>query len=519
MSNKPTKQNENQNEKRFDKQALINWLYHPTDLASLAVLRIIFGLLMTIRVVSEYMNGELVSQYFGQTYRYKFLYFGWLPNPSDEVLAIIFGVIAVSGLLISIGFLYRWATIAFAFSWTYVFLINQLTYQNHDYLICLLGFMLIFMPLNRIWSVDAIMSSDKQVETIPAWCLNLVRFQIGMVYFFGAIRKLNPDWLHGEPVRSMLHFVTFEHPKIAGVLFWEPLVPIFVYGGLLLDLLVVPALIWRPTRIPAFIVAVGFHLTNVFLWHIDIFPWFMIFATLMFFAPNYPRIIIGKFKKDIDSSDRTEQSIVQQEGTSRQRRGLACLSLFVAMQVLIPLRPFLYPRHPLEQPDLLYFSWNMMLLYKNSVVEFKVKDNDSQQEWDIVTDDFMPEEQRASFKTPDLIHQAALHVAAQKHSEGFENVSVYANALHSVHGRQWQYSVDPETDLAATPRMFGAKPWAMPFIEPNPPAPEKRTAYYRAEWQLLNDAGVLPLNGAELNEELAEKVRALQESHQNSVPK
>ena len=43
---------------------------------------------------------------------------------------------------------------------------------------------------------------------------------------------------------------------------------LFAWGGLIFDLLIVPALLWRRTRLLAYLIAVGFHLANSQLWNI-----------------------------------------------------------------------------------------------------------------------------------------------------------------------------------------------------------------------------------------------------------
>src|SRR5688500_10346235 len=63
----------------------------------------------------------------------------------------------------------------------------------------------------------------------------------------------------------------------------------FVIGGLMLDLLVVPLLLWPRTRPFAFVAAVGFNLINAVIFDIGIFPWLMLGALLIFFPPDLLR--------------------------------------------------------------------------------------------------------------------------------------------------------------------------------------------------------------------------------------
>lgn len=65
-------------------------------------------------------------------------------------------------------------------------------------------------------------------------------------------------------------------PMIGPLLEREWVVYLATYGALMLDLLVVPLLVWRPSRIAAFVVAVTFHALNWQLFSIGVFPLFMI---------------------------------------------------------------------------------------------------------------------------------------------------------------------------------------------------------------------------------------------------
>lgn len=238
------------------------WLNEPTDYASLTVVRVVFGLLMTALSLRLAVTGATERLYLAQSIHFKYPFLGWVPDPSPGLMYTLLGVVGIAGLLFAVGLVYRAAAVALCLAWSYIFLCDQTPYQNHDYLICLLSLFFVFMPLNRAYSIDARIRPSLRRDTVPAWCLYFFRFQIGLVYFYGGVWKLNPDWLRGEPIQSMLHTEAFEHPIVGAWFFNEALVMGFAYGGLLLDLFIVPALLWRVTRWPAFLISLGFHLTN-----------------------------------------------------------------------------------------------------------------------------------------------------------------------------------------------------------------------------------------------------------------
>src|SRR5207237_4545043 len=130
-------------------------------------------------------------------------------------------------------------------------------------------------------------------DEVPAWTGWLLRFQIRVVYFFGGIAKLNADWFHGEPLRSVL-LSNRDFPLLGHLVFTNHVfVDVFNWGALLLDLLVVFLLLNRYTRVPAYVAAITFHLMNARFFMIGIFPWLMIAGTAVFFPPDWPRRIVN----------------------------------------------------------------------------------------------------------------------------------------------------------------------------------------------------------------------------------
>ena len=143
-------------------------------------------------------------------------------------------------------------------------------------------------------SLDAWRGRAHCPETVPVWALWLLRAQVGIIYIYGGVAKLNGDWLRGEPMRTWLRH-RVDDPSLASLVAEEWVVGLFSYGGLLFDLLVVPLLLWRRTRALAFVAALGFHLTNAALFQIGIFPWLMIAATTVFFTPDWPRRVLARW--------------------------------------------------------------------------------------------------------------------------------------------------------------------------------------------------------------------------------
>ena len=72
-----------------------------------------------------------------------------------------------------------------------IFLMDQAYYQNHLYLVVLVGALFALMGLRR-------------GESARRWMVDLMRLQVGVVYVFGGLAKINSDWLAGEPMTQWM---------------------------------------------------------------------------------------------------------------------------------------------------------------------------------------------------------------------------------------------------------------------------------------------------------------------------
>ena len=113
----------------------------------------------------------------------------------------------------------------------------------------------------------------------------------------------------------------------------------FSWGGLIFDLAIVPALLWRRTRLVGYFLALTFHLANSLLWNIGIFPWFMVGATLLFFPAGTFRKSL--FRRGIRRSEHTETVVVPDRG---KRFTIAAIGLYLAWQLLVSFSPLSVPR-------------------------------------------------------------------------------------------------------------------------------------------------------------------------------
>lgn len=429
--------------------------FAPVDGASLAVFRIAFGLLMCADLCAYLANGWVDDILIRPSFHFTYLGFDWVKPLPGNWTKVECAVLAGLSLCIALGLFHRVAALLFFIGFTHLFLIDAAEYLNHFYLICLFAFLLVFVPAHRCWSLDTWRKPGGDSGSVPAWCLWLVRAKVGIPYVYGGIAKLNGDWLRGEPLRMWLEKRS-GFPIIGRWFGEEWMVYFFSYSGLLLDLLFVPFLLWKPTRLWAYLVVIAFNLMNAALFHIGVFPWMMIAASLLFFPPDWPR---WRCRGREIGWKQTSPGV-----EPRAWFAFAAGVLFIAWQLLMPLRHFLIPGNVAWTEEGHRFSWRMKLRDKQSETSFEVTDPTIKETWEIVPGDFLTKRQEAVMAGhPDMIHQFAIHVARQYEKEYGMRVEVRAKALASLNGRKPAVLIDPTVNLAAETRNVFAKRWITPM--------------------------------------------------------
>jgi len=473
------------------------FLFAPVDIASLVAYRIGFGALMAWEAWRYVSNGWVRDEWTGKVFYFTFLGFGWVkPWPGDGMIThwIVIGVLA---FLIMIGCFYRLAIILFFLGFCQIFLVEMANYLNHFYLICLFAFLMIFVPMHKSLSIDAWWRPKLRASTVPAWTLWLLRGQMAVAYFYAGVAKLNWDWLRGEPLRHWLADSKDGYPFVGHLLVEEWAVYLFSYGALIYDLAVAPLLMWKRTRPYIFAVSLFFHISNKLLFSIGVFPYFSIAATLLFFDPEWPkqfwawsqrtgRKILAWFVKASDtpagggtsgSPARAAPAVAVATTvvapvalgpvTPRQRAVLWFVGTYFAIQVLVPLRHWLYPGNVSWTEEGHNFAWHMKLRDKEGTGYFMVSSKKGNLEMRVDPRDYLDKRQnRKMALRPDMIHQFAIYLAEEYRKQGYDDVEVRGVFRISLNSRKKQHMVDPTVNLAAEPRNLWHKRWITQLVEP-----------------------------------------------------
>lgn len=305
----------------------------------------------------------------------------------------------------------------------------------------------------------------------------LLRAQLAIVYFFAAVAKLNGDWLRGEPLRSWLR-ARADLPLI-GRFLDEPFAPwLFSYGGLALDLAAAPLLLIRRTRGAMFLALVAFHLLNAALFDIGIFPWLAIAATTVFFEPDWPQRLRDRLRRTRPRSEAEQapRPLAPVSTSPAARRWLPiALCAWLAFQILLPLRHWLYPGDVNWTEEGHRFSWHMKLRGKDGRATFVVTDPATRERRLVDPRVELKDWQyRKMAGRPDMVLQYAHHLAERFTVEGADGTprrpEVRAIVDCSLNGRDPQPLIDPEVDLAAQPRTLRHVSWIVPLRERLKPA-------------------------------------------------
>jgi hypothetical protein len=481
-------------------QNFLNNLFEPISSKGLAVFRTLFGFVMLWEVWRYFDKGWIERYWVEPVFNFKYEFFEWVEPLSADGMTLLFYVMGILALFVAIGFLYRVSITLLFLIFTYTFLLEQARYLNHFYLVILINFLLILLPAQRALSVDAWLFPGIRSEWVPRWSVLILQFQIGIVYFFGGIAKLNRDWLSGSPMDSWLP-ARSDFP-IIGQYFDIPDVILFVsYSALFLDLLAFPLLMWRKSRPWMMIALVAFHLMNDRLFTIGIFPWFMIGALVIYLPSSWPQdfyrylstrllsqkllliaagltgAYIGTWFHEglsilpflvafgitviiiwdiLKLSRKNDQRFPYQGQHQLKPWIIVGLSFWILFQTLLPLRHIVIPGNPSWTEEGHRFAWHMKLRSKSCEETFYIRNESTGEMVGINGMPFLESWQQSKVTSrPQLVIQYAQYL-----SDLHNNAPVYSDIKCSLNGNPPRTLIKPNVDLTnVTFRDWQANDW------------------------------------------------------------
>ncbi len=436
-----------------------------TKAAPLAAFRIFFGLMMFLSIVRFWSYGWIEKLYIRPDFFFSYYGFEFV-RPLGPYTYLLFAVCGISALAVALGYRYRVAIVVFFLSFTYIELMDKTTYLNHYYFISLLSFLMIFLPANAYFSMDARRKPELASASVPRWSIDSIKLLLGIVYLYAGLAKLNSDWLvAGMPLKIWLPS-RYDLPLLGDLLQIPWVIYIFSWCGAVYDLSIPFLLSYRKTRVIAFVLVIVFHVLTRILFPIGMFPYIMIVsATIFFDAKVHDRLlawISRVFRINKQYFDHQKARLTSSMQGIRLK--ISLLAIFFVLQLVFPFRYLAYPGEVFWTEQGYRFSWRVMLMEKAGYAQFKVRNNQTGEQFYVDNTDFLTALQEKQMSTqPDFILQYAHFLKNHFEGQGHENVEVYVESHVALNGRRSQPYIDPTINLAEERDSFRHKPWILPF--------------------------------------------------------
>ena len=430
-------------------------LFTKVDNSQLLIFRVFLGILIALESYGAIATGWVKETLINPKFTFSFIGLDWLHPLPGNGMYFYFFIMGTLGLFIAFGFKYRFSIITFTVMWFAVYLMQKASYNNHYYLLALISFFMCFFPANRDYSIDARRNSSIQGNSMYSYVKWIIILQLFLVYTYASIAKLYGDWLDFGIIEILMkNKITY--PLIGSVL-QEPWVHKTVgITGIVFDALIIPALLWKPTRKAAFVISIVFHLLNSIIFQIGIFPYLALAFTVFFFEADTIRNIFFK-KKEI-----FKNPLIQIP--SYKKLLVFGGGIYFLFQLLLPIRHYFIKDNVLWTEEGHRLSWRMMLRSRTGKIQFKVVNNKNEESHIVELDQYLTKKQMRKIAAyPDFIWQFA-QILRQEYAVDGENISVYAlNSKVSINGRPYKAFINPKVDLAHEKwDHFGHHEWIYP---------------------------------------------------------
>lgn len=434
---------------------LNRWLFKQVDNSALVVFRALFGFLIAIEAFGAIFTGWIRRTLMEPEFTFNFIGFEFLQPLPGYGMLWYYGIMGVFGIFVMLGYRYRLSIICYGIMWSAVYLMQKSSYNNHYYLLMLLCFIMSFLPAHRWFSLDAKIKPEISKISMPRWVWVVIVLQLWIVYTYASVAKLYPDWLDGSfPALLMKSKANY---WLVGEFLQQGWIRYAIaYFGLLFDLLIIPLLLWKRTRLPVFLMAIFFHLFNSFIFHIGIFP-YMSLAFCIFFFPSEKinKWFLRNKKKYYDK----DEIIIP----PYRNFLIAAMGIWFVIQISLPLRHWFFQDDVLWTEEGHRLSWRMMLRGKSGRIAFKVVEKGTSDTIYIDKNEYLSRKQLRAIPTkPDMIWQFSQRIE-EEYAEKGKQVEIYAEGKISVNGGPYKPLIDPKVDLAAEKwQHFQHHDWILP---------------------------------------------------------
>jgi hypothetical protein len=379
-------------------------------------------------------------------FTFNFIGFEFLQPLPGYGMYIWFALLGLFSLGVIFGYRYRLSIALLTIGWLGVYFMHKTSYNNHHYLMTLFCLMMCVIPAHKAVSLDAKSSRTTPLSVCYNLYLQMFIWLFLIVFFYAAIAKIYPDWLQGTPLTQWL---SYKQDSAIGFLYHSDFQALLMsWSGIFFDLLVIPALLWKPTRKYAFWVSLYFHVMNSITFQIGTFPYMMIGACVLF----YPADKLRKWFK-IRNKYSTELSPPTPLLT---KLATTAFILFFLIQILLPIRHYAIPGNVFWTEEGHKLSWRMMLRSKSGTATFLITKADGSRLVHDAKKDMTYKQYRTMTTHPDMIWQYCQFLKEQY----TDSCQIYAKVSVSLNFRKAIPIIKPNYDMAkAKWHLFKHEEW------------------------------------------------------------
>ncbi len=449
--------------KKIQRLTSRRWLDEPVGIAPLVTLRVVLGSMLLFSTLRFVALGWVNDHYICPKFHFKYYGFEWVSLLPPEGMYAVHILLAISSLCVILGYRFRLAATLQFLLFTYTELVDLTYYLNHYYFVSIATALLILTPANKAFSLDVLQRPTSWRTQAPRWSILIFQVQLGIVYFYAGIWKINYDWLVlALPLKIWIP-ANDQLPLIGGLFHKEWLPYLFSWFGMLYDVTIVFWLSWQRTRLWAYATVIFFHTLTGLMFQIGVFPLVMIGATLIFFSEEWHTRLWNRLWKVTSPLQLPPplQAVQKMPAQSSTHRFIfAALALHFAFQLIFPWRYLLYPGNIFWTEEGYRFCWRVMLMEKAGTATFFVKDGKTGREGEVLNGEFLNAHQEKQMAMqPDMILQYAHFLKHHYEQQGMQNPSVRAEIYVTLNARPSRLLFDPALDLSAINDSWQTKKW------------------------------------------------------------
>lgn len=442
----------------------------PVSIAPLVTFRMAFGLVMLFSTIRYLSKGWVHTQLVAPKVHFSYYGFEWVKPLPGTGMYWVFSIMILACIGITLGWYYRLFASLFFLCFTYVELIDITYYLNHYYFVSMVALLMVFVPANRYFSLDLLRDPSIRQEKVRRWQVGIFKLQIGIVYCYAGLAKINYDWLVNALPLSIWLPAKTGVPVIGFLFDYKMTAYAFSWLGMLFDALIIGGLLWKRTRWLAYIAVVVFHSLTGMLFQIGVFPLVMILGVTIFFSDEFHKRLINCFSYFFQLVSNKKKLIPTQKSVNIGKTSTIArifLITFCAIQLLFPWRYLLYKGNVFWTEEGYRFAWRVMLMEKAGTATFYVKDGPDGREGSVINHQFLNDHQEKQMAMqPDMILQFAHYLDDYYKLQGMVEPEVRAEVWVTLNARPAKLLIDPKVDLTTLKDSWKTKTWIQPFDEP-----------------------------------------------------